>query len=309
VAPDGRSLITTTFTQQNTVWIHDAHGDRALSTEGYAEATPPVFSRDGKRLYYLLHRESPESPAELWRSDLTSGKSEAVLPGVSIRGYGISEDEKDVVFATQPAGQSSQLWIAPLDHSAPPRRIASDGATDPSFGPNDEVFFRLTDGRAFYLGAVKRDGTGQRQVLPDRILSYSKISPNRRFVLIDSAVLGSPHETDPNAYIISLDGGAPRRLCDGECAVNWSPDGRYFYVQIAQASRGAPTGKTVAIRLPPGQTFPPFPPDAVQHVSEWAKAPGAKIVEHSNITPGLTPSTYAYIKAEVHANLFRIPLR
>ncbi len=51
VAPGGRSLITSISTKQNAVWIHDSHGDHALSTEGYAAATPPLFSHDGKSLY------------------------------------------------------------------------------------------------------------------------------------------------------------------------------------------------------------------------------------------------------------------
>jgi dipeptidyl aminopeptidase/acylaminoacyl peptidase len=77
--------------------------------EGYAATTaetgtPVSFSADAKRLYYLLRHDSPESPTELWRDDLDSGKSE-------------------VVFSTQPAGQASQLWLAPLDRRAPPRRI------------------------------------------------------------------------------------------------------------------------------------------------------------------------------------------
>ena len=117
VASDGRSLITSISTKQNAIWIHDSRGDHALSTEGYASGSPPRFSHDGKSLYYLLRRDSPESPSELWRANLESGSSEAIMPGVSIREYDISNDEKEVVFTTQPAGQASQLWLAPLDRS------------------------------------------------------------------------------------------------------------------------------------------------------------------------------------------------
>jgi len=46
VAPDGRSLITSIFTQQSSVWLHDSTGDHAVSTEGYAaspdEPGPPL---------------------------------------------------------------------------------------------------------------------------------------------------------------------------------------------------------------------------------------------------------------------------
>jgi hypothetical protein len=65
---------------------------------------------------------------------------------------------------------------------------------------------------------------------------------------------------------------------------------------------------TAAIPIPPGKTLPPLPPAAVHHPEEWAKVPGVKIVEHDNVAPGPDPSTYAYVKPSVHANLFRIPL-
>ncbi len=308
MAPDGRSLITSIFTQQNTVWIHDLHGDRALSTEGYADAAPPVFSSDGERLYYLLRRDSPESPAELVRADVASGKTEVVVPGVSMREYDIANDEKEVVFSTQAAGQSSQLWIAPLDRSAPPRRIVADDASFPRFGRNNEVLFQLTDGKAYYLGAVQRDGTGQRKALPDRILSIVSISPDRSVIILGAVLRGSPNLTDPPTVAVPLDGGPTRPICEGYCSVTWSPDGRYFYAQIAPASRENPVGKTAAIPIPAGTILPPVPPLPNDHRPEWANLPGVKIVEHDRIAAGPNPSTYAYIKPSVHANLFRIPL-
>src|SRR5205085_6748936 len=103
MAPDGRSLITSIFMRQSSVWIHDSKGDHSVSTEGYAAG--PSFSSDGKRIYYLLRHDSPAAPAELWRADLDSGKSEVVVPAVSIRGYDIADDEREVVFSMQPAGQ------------------------------------------------------------------------------------------------------------------------------------------------------------------------------------------------------------
>jgi len=306
MAPDGRSLITSIFTRQNAVWIHDSHGDRALSTEGYAEGTPPVFSRDGERLYYLLGRDSLESPAELVRADLASGKREVVLPGVSISSYDISSDEKEVVFSTQPPGQPSQIWIAPLDRSAPPRRIAANGESLPHFGPNHEIVFRLTDGQAYYVGAMASDGTGRRKALPGRIINFDNASPDGRFVAVNAV---APNEPLPPTLILPLDGSAAIPICSTLCSPTWSPDGRYLYLQIPDKSAQNLNARTAAIPILPGETLPRVPPEAVHDPAEWAKVSGVKIVEQTNIAPGLNPSTYAYIKPSVHANLFRIPLR
>ncbi|HTC36595.1 MAG TPA: protein kinase [Bryobacteraceae bacterium] len=306
VAPDGRSLITSIFTRQNAVWIHDLHGDRALSTEGYAETTTPVFSRDGLRLYYLLRSDSLESPAELWRANLAAGKSAILLPGVSIADYDISDDEKEVVFSTHPPGQPSQIWIAPLDRSAPPRRIAANGDALPHFGPHNEIVFRLTDGQANYVGVMARDGTGRRKMLPDSIIDFFNVSPDRRFVSASAAV---PNVTPPPTLILPLDGGPAIRICAGLCQPSWSLDGRYLYLQVADKSDLALNVSTVAIPIPKGETLPRLPPAAVQDSVQWAKVPGVKTIEHINIAPSPNPSVFAYIKPSMHANLFRIPLR
>jgi eukaryotic-like serine/threonine-protein kinase len=306
VAPDGRSLITSIFMRQNVVWIHDSHGDRALSTEGYADGdAPPVFSRDGEHLYYLLRRESPESPAELSRADLASGRSEIVLPGVSISAYDISDDEKEVVFSTQRSGQLSETWIAPLDRSAPPRRIAANGESLPHFGPNHQIVFRLTDGQAYYVGAMARDGTDRRKAFPGRLLNFGNVSPDRRFVTVTAVV---PNLALPLTVLLPLDGRPAIPICNTLCSPTWSPNGRYLYLQIPDKSGQNSNARTAVIPLPEGEALPRLLPEAVHDPTQWARVPGVKIVDQTNIVPGLDPSTYAYIKASVHANLFRIPL-
>jgi serine/threonine protein kinase len=306
MAPDGRSLITSIFTRQNAVWIHDSHGDRALSTEGYAEGTLPVFSRDGERLYYLLRRDSLASPAELWRADLGSGKSEIVLPGVSIVDYDISNDEKEVVFSTQPRGRPSEVWIAPLDRGAPPRRIASNGESLPHFGLHNKIVFRWTDGQANYVGAMAADGTGPRKALPGRIIDFENFPPDRRFVAVTAVM---PNMTLPLSIIFPLDGRPAIPICSNLCSPTWSPDGRYLYLQIPDKSGQNLNARTAAIPIPAGETLPRLPLEAVQDPTQWAKVPGVKIIERVNIAPSPNPSTYAYIKPFVHSNLFRIPLR
>ena len=306
IAPDGRSLITSISTKQNAIWIHDAGGDRALSTEGYADdARPPWFSSDGKRLYYLLKHGSPESPNELWRSDLNSGSSEAVVPGVSMLEYDISDDEKEVVFTTQTAGQAAQLWLAPLDRSKPARMIGANGEVQPHFGPDGQVLFRLADGNAFYLAKMGRDGSGKAKVFPSPILDFHGISPDRRFV-----ILGLPYQPDNPSrghdIAFPLEGGPTRNLCDG-CQISWSPDGKYLYLGIAQESQANSAGRTLLIPVPAGEAFLRWPARGIRSLKDGLAVPGARVVNQSRIGPGLG-STYAYVKPTGHSNLFRIPL-
>jgi hypothetical protein len=181
-------------------------------------------------------------PTELWRAYLDSGRSEAVVSGFSIHEYDISSDENEVVFSTQPAGQASQLWLAPLDRSAPPRRIAATGEDVPHFGPNGQVRFRLTDGKAHYLAQMGRDGAGRTKVVPFPIIKTVAISPDRRFVILFARALESKIPNAVDTMAIPIAGGPARRICH-DCEATWSPNGKYFYVRIAPPSRTGSHGQ------------------------------------------------------------------
>ena len=312
VAPDGRSLITSIFMRQSSVWMHDSSGDRAVSTEGYAvsndeSSIPFSFSVDGRRLYYLLRRDSPASPAELWRFHRDSGRSEAVVSGFSIREYDISSDEKEVVFSTRPAGQASQIWLAPLDRSAPPHRIAATGEDVPRFGPNGQVLFRLTDGKAHYLASMGRDGGNRIKVVPYPIIETRAVSPDRRLALLSvGAESKVPGEVDNIAVPIA--GGPARYICR-VCSAAWSPGGKYFYLAFDLPCGMNPSGRTLAIPVPPGETLPPLPAAGILTEAEGLAIRGARIIDQGDIIARPDPSTYAYVKSLVHANLFRVQLR
>lgn len=83
----------------------------------------------------------------------------------------------------------------------------------------------------------------------------------------------------------------------------------YFYVGVDPPSLQYPTGRMVAIPVPAGETFPPLPASGIAGAAEALALPGSRIVAQGNIAAGPDPSTYAYVKSSVHANLFRIPLR
>src|SRR5258708_21221035 len=132
-APDGSSIITSIGLHESALWIHDKRVDRALSSEGYVSRSSARFSSDGKLLFYLMRHYSSSSSSELWRRDLGSGKSQTVLPGISVVEYDISSDAEEVVYSTQPPGKASQLWLSNVYGSAPPRLIASPGVPAPHF--------------------------------------------------------------------------------------------------------------------------------------------------------------------------------
>ena len=309
------ALVTSIGVDHSAVWIHDRAGDRPLSSEGTVVvdrfgSAKPSFSPDGQALHYL--RESPGSARELWRADVKSGRNEPVLPGIAMGEYDISPDGKEVVFSTQPAaGKPSQLWVAPMDRSAPPRQISSDGENAPHFGPAGQVFFRFSENNANYVGRMNQDGSGRSKLVPYPISTIQNMSPDRRWLIAITPLSDSAKSSGSTAASMAVPtaGGAPRPICGAGrvCRCAWSPDGKFLYVSLEAGSRTSP-GKTIAIPVPPETGLPDFPEAGVQSAEEALSIPGSRLLEQSEIIPGLDPSTYAYVKRTAQRNLFRIVL-
>jgi Tol biopolymer transport system component len=99
-APDGRSFLTSIGTRQSTLWIHDARGDRQVTSEAYSFL--PSFSSDGNKLYYLVRDAGGLHTIRggLWVMDLASGERQRLLPDFLMEHYSVSRDGQRVVFVS-----------------------------------------------------------------------------------------------------------------------------------------------------------------------------------------------------------------
>ena len=143
LAPDGRSFVTAAALRNVSIWLHDARGERQISSlEGIA--VNPKFTPDGKKLCYIIVKETPTpfspQPGEVWVADLESGRSQSLVPGFQVRDYDVSADGQQVVMdAADPEGQRG-LWLAPLDRQSPPRRIPNaEGGRQPKFVTDGDI--------------------------------------------------------------------------------------------------------------------------------------------------------------------------
>jgi len=225
VAADGRSLITSIGTRQREVWIHNARGERHVSSEGEVPASEesagfsytPTFSRDGKSLFYLK-REWPGGATELWCADLESEKSAKVVPGFSILEYDISTDLREVVFSAQ-SGQTLQIWLAAMDQSVRPQLVSAFGGDSPHFGPDGEILFRLAEGNTHYLARMNRDGSAPSKVVPYPIGNVEYISPDRQWITTISALPNGSAGT----LAVPTAGGPPRIIAARACPLYGAP--------------------------------------------------------------------------------------
>lgn len=301
MALDGRSIITSIGLHESVLWMHEKDGDHALTSEGYVIPSSVRFSSNGKLLFYLMRRDSSSSSSELWRRDIGSGESHAVLPGISMVEYDISYDTKEVVYSTQPPGKASQIWLAHVDGSVPPGLIASRGEHAPHFGLGAEIVFQFTDGKANYIGQMKKDGSEPSRLLPYPISAFLSISPDRRWIVADV-----PLPNDDSIRAISISGGTSWRICSW-CSADWAPDGKFFYIGLAPNSRTT-RSKTLAIPVPVGETFPKLPSSGIRGPKDAKAIPSARLLDGWFISPGPEPSVFAYVKTTMHRNLYRIPV-
>jgi Tol biopolymer transport system component/tRNA A-37 threonylcarbamoyl transferase component Bud32 len=305
IAPDGQSLITSAGQTQSEIWLHEAAGERQVSSQGFG--TAPHLSADSKRIYYM-EAQAAKWPAatagELWIWDLEANHSERLLPGIVVASYSVSPDDKHLLYSVVKPDLKSEIWLAALDRRSPPRRLSSGNDSLPRFGPDGDIFFMSSEGKVNHLFRMRGDGTGRQRLSEDPIVGLHHISPDGKWV---DVLETSSEEESPSARVLfPTDGGAAAQLCD-RCTVAWARDGKFFYINLSGMSGGLT--RTYAIPLRSGSMMPDLPPAGVKSADDLKNLPGVQIIEApSTIAPGMSPSTYAFTKSIVHRNLYRLPL-
>jgi eukaryotic-like serine/threonine-protein kinase len=304
VAPDGRSLITSAGITQQTLWLHDAKGDRQISLEG--NSSSPSFSRDGKKLFYVVAKGSVRlsHTGELWETDLATGETQSVLPGVELTDYSISPDGARVTYAAVGADGKSHAWVGSLERRFAPREFPTPDVFGPVYSPDGLIYSRATEGGANYLYRMKEDGTDRQKVASAPIIDLGGVSPDGHWI---AAVVSSGNEDHPiEIGLTPTTGGDFRPICDA-CAFGWSPDGKYFLIGDLGPVM-ATAQKTYVIPLRKGEVLPPLPPAGLKSEKDLMKIQGVKVIDRPDAEIGLDEGTYAYMKLSVHRNLYRIPL-
>jgi serine/threonine protein kinase/dipeptidyl aminopeptidase/acylaminoacyl peptidase len=299
MAPDGKSFVTSVGSQDSTVWMHDKDGDHQISSEG--DAVAPSFSADGKSLYFLMANGQSHGD-ELWVKDLTSGKTETLLPGYSPSSYSISRDGKQLAFAMDDASGHSSLWIAPTSRRSSPVRLSSNAIEDsPFFLPNGDLVFRAIEGNANFLYRMKPDGTERRKVTPERILDAFAVSPDGRWFLAGAPGPDAEHMVATKAF--AMDGSAPVTLCLGYCLLTWDADGKFMYLFFGQFRL-----ETYVLPVLPDSGLPKVPSGGISRAEELPEAKSAGSIPWW-VQSAFSPSVYAYVRQNTRRNLYRVPLQ
>jgi len=303
--PDGRSFVTAIGNTLSTVWIHDARGDRQMTSEGYAYL--PSISPDGMKLYYLDRGGAARNfmTGGLWEQEIGSGQRRRLLPNFQMRQYSISADGRSVVFVASDSEGRMPVWLAPLNGEAAPRRISDMDSWTALFGANRTVVFMGRTNDAGFVYRVKEDGSELQRIVSSPNTILFGISPDGAWL---SAEIPPQFGT---TVLIPVAGGSPRLVCKG-CSppqgylivpprLSWTRDGKFVYVKFA--------GSLYAVPLKPGQVLPRIPAEGFASKEAVAALPGARLVtDDDSAFPGPDPSIYTFTRQTTHRNIYRVPV-
>jgi serine/threonine protein kinase len=306
---DGRSFLTSVGTQDWTIWIHDGKGEHQMSSEGDAFST--TFSADRTKLFYLK-RAGQNDVAELWSTELTSGRSDRVVPGYGIdatlpdyyASYAVTKNGDRVAFVKNDEKGISHLWIASTDHRSSPEQLASvENEDEPMFLPNGNVLYRASEGGKNYIYTRQQDGSGRKKLLDEAILDLTAVSPDGRWIVVlqkDDANKDHPYRelAYPNG------GGRPVVVCGG-CFVGWSVDGKYLIVQTGPSPNSQSQAYLLSVSGKRG--LPELPPEGLGGPEDLRKS-GKGILLPRGVDSVLGPENYSYTVTNIRRNIYRIPI-
>jgi serine/threonine protein kinase len=312
VSPDGKSLITSAGVSQSSIWVHDAAGDRQLTSQGFAIL--PRLAPGGEKIFYLQRSGASRSyvSAELWTIELTTGKQERILPGFVISHYDISKDGKRLLFAAAEGEKKSGIWITDLDRRTPPRQLTNEGEYRAFFVDDQQILF-LGQGEEKYLYRINEDGSGLKRLNETPVTYLISVSPDGHWAAVIASQV--PGKDAILVKIVPLQSiGDPVLLCDS-CVpgfgpgrqqaplVSWSLDGKLLYVSLQYY--GLQSKKTAVLPFLP-TNFMLY--SRLKTEKQFAAFQGARMVPEKNVFPSSASSQYFFSRQSALANLFRVPL-
>ncbi|HKW87786.1 MAG TPA: protein kinase [Candidatus Acidoferrales bacterium] len=306
--PAGKFLITAAGSEESTIWLHDENGERQITSEG--SVSQLVFSRDGKKLFFLLMKASFEGSfisGDLQMADLTTGDVTQVNPGAQCGVFDVSPDGTQVTATVYDEKQEPHIWLIPRNHSAPPKELIPEETDEPLYAPDGAIFFRRRIAGVNSYYRYGRDGA-QTKLPFSGVSEVKDISPDGHWMWG-----WGQNPDDPNHSIdvlINVENGRSVRLDSRTQFVpvgsSWSRDGRSFSMtRVSRSGAEMEKLKTYILPLKAGNQLPDLPAEGFDE-QNLAKS-GARVIDGVAVL-GKDARVYAEVRGTQHRNLFRVPL-
>jgi serine/threonine protein kinase len=306
MATDGKSFITAIGIQRTTLWFRKNGQERQITFEGNAVFSDfGAFSHDGKHFYFLMSPTSNVATASgrLWRADVETGRTEAVLTDYEVNQYALMSNDKDIAFTS---GESrSELWLASTEARFAPRKLG-DHVRRIRPGPSGVWYSAEQDGkRAVYR--VATDGSQPRKIMQGVFLE--SVAPDGERLLVSRDV-SEDGQNDIQIDAVNLAAPSTFSPVCRNCWAGWSGDGRWVYVSAGQNVVGYASlehASKVAVPVDPTTGLPHIK-QVMRDESEFLKVPGAKVVAPIGAAISPDGSVIAFTRSTANRNLFKVPL-
>jgi len=134
------------------------------------------------------------------------------------------------------------------------------------------------------------------------IIGLQRVSPDGKWAVAWAAL---PDPESPNGILLyPTDGGTPVKQCT-QCYIMWGSGGTNLYVAFQR--KPGETGRTFVIPFN-GTLHSLFTTKGVNTADDLKGLPGLRMIDNASVAPGPDAETYAFTKAAVHRNLYRVPL-
>lgn len=167
-----------------------AGGPHRAVTELSSSNSSPVWSADGRQLFFISNRDGPRDiyAVSIDASGAPQGSVRRLTTGLGAISISLSGDGTRLAYAAY--STRSNLYSLPIPQGAP---VSADGAAPLTFG--------------------------------NQVIEFTRVSADGRWILYDSNLGGRSH-----IWRVPIDGGQPEQLTRGpadEFAPDLSPDGRF----------------------------------------------------------------------------------
>ena len=239
-APDGKTLAFVRSSSRATTDLYllrlDGGATRRLTFDN-TSILGLAWTSDGSEIVFASRRGG--SIYSLWRIPAAGGTPErlptigqsVVSPAISRQGahlaYTQTLDDQNIwrleLDAAGRAGAATSLISSTLDDNGPD--YSPDGR---------KVVFASNRPGGFGIWVCDRDGANPVQLI-DRgpyLTGTPRWSPDGRWIAFDSRSNDAGHEGNADIYVISAEGGQPRRLTSDpaeDVTPSWSRDGKWIY--------------------------------------------------------------------------------
>jgi Tol biopolymer transport system component len=305
MAADGKSFITAIGIQRTTLWFRKGNQERQITFEGNASFYDfGPFSSDGRYFYFVMSPTANVATASgrLWRADVQSGRTEAVLSDYEVNQYALVSNDKEIAFTT--GTSRAELWVASTQGRFAPHKLG-DNIRRVRSGPNG-VWYSVQQGGNTAVYRLPTDGTPAQKVIDG--FTLESVSSDGTRLLVGRDV--DDEQKDIQVEAVNLAAPATFVSVCRQCWTRWSGDGRWVYIGFGQSVVGYARQEhrsTIAIPVD-AKTGLPRIGQILSEESQALKLPGAKVVAPQGVAISPDGSVIAFTRSTANRNLFKVPL-